>query len=194
MALLSSYAYQSKTYRKISSTYEHVVSTGEKTYLWYNRNKLLKTYSYATGGKNGYTPKAGKTLVTTAEKDGLRLTIVTLKDSDPFNHHQNLYQTYFDLYHAYKIVDQDTFSLSSPYLDGIAYIQESFTYPLKESEKKDVQVLAKIPNQKRNRAEEVGTIEVKLREKVLTNIPIYQKLEQKKKSFFERLKLFFTKT
>ena len=68
MALLSKYAYKNKTYRNIVSTNKYEVSTGKKTYLWYNRNKLLTTYEYCTGGKNGYTPRAGKTLVTTASK------------------------------------------------------------------------------------------------------------------------------
>ena len=50
MALLSKYAYKNKTYRNIVSTDKYEVSTGKKTYLWYNRNKLLTTYEYCTGG------------------------------------------------------------------------------------------------------------------------------------------------
>ena len=194
MALLSKYAYQLKEYRKITKTYKHVVTSLDKTYLWYNRNKLLKSYPYVTGGKNGYTPKAGKTLVTTAEKDGLRLTIVTLKDDDPFVNHQALYEKIYQQYHSYKIVDKDTFSIASPYLSGTAYIKESYSYPLKESEKKSIQVIAKIPNQKTTKEGKVGTILVKFKGQVLKQIPIYQKIPTKKKSFFERLKLFFTKS
>ena len=41
MALLSRYAYQNKTYRKIVGTKKYVTKTKDKTYLWYNRNKLL---------------------------------------------------------------------------------------------------------------------------------------------------------
>ena len=92
MALLSKYAYKNKTYRNIVSTDKYEVSTGKKTYLWYNRNKLLTTYEYCTGGKNGYTPRAGKTLVTTASKKGLNLTIVTLSDGDIYNNHIDLYE------------------------------------------------------------------------------------------------------
>ena len=92
MAILSSYIFRtSKEYRKITKTYKYEVQSNNKSYLWYNRNKFLKQYDYATGGKNGYTPSAGKTLVTTAEKYGLRLTAVTLKDANQYETHANLY-------------------------------------------------------------------------------------------------------
>ena len=69
MALLSRYAYNNfDTYRKITNTKRYEVQTKNKSYLWINRNKLLNSYEYCTGGKNGYTPSAGKTLVTTAKK------------------------------------------------------------------------------------------------------------------------------
>ncbi len=187
MAILSRYAYQIKEYRKISQTKKHVVSTGEKTYLWYNRNKLLTSYKYATGGKNGYTPRAGKTLVTTAEKDGLKLTIVTLKDSNPFESHQALYEEMFSKYHRYQILNKNTFSLSSPFLEGEAYIKKSYSYPLLESEKSKVKMIAKIPKEKQTQTGKVGTIEVKMGKELLTEIPIYQKKLPKKRSFFDKI-------
>ncbi len=194
MALLSRYAYQLKEYRTISKTYQHSVSTGEKTYLWYNRNKLLKTYEYATGGKNGYTPRAGKTLVTTAEKDGLRLTAVSLKDGNPFENHEELYEKIFEKYHAYKIVDAKTFKLSSPFIEGTAYIKQSYSYPLQENEKKKIHVVAKIPKENKNTTGKVGMIEIKFEDALLKEIPIYQEIKEKKESFWEKLKHFFTKS
>ena len=38
-----------------------------------NKNRLLSTYSGATGGKTGFTSKAGRCLVFSAERDGLEL-------------------------------------------------------------------------------------------------------------------------
>ena len=112
MALLSSYAYKNlKTYRTISKTYKYQVKTKEKSYLWYNRNKLLKQYSYCTGGKNGYTPSAGKTLVTTAKKDNLNLTIVTLNDPNEYVTHKNLYELLYQKYTSYQLVDKNTIPL-----------------------------------------------------------------------------------
>lgn len=51
--------------------------------IWHRHSLLLSTsgdyYSYAIGGKTGYTDEAGRTLVTAAEKDGLKLICVIMK-------------------------------------------------------------------------------------------------------------------
>ena len=38
-----------------------------------NKNRLLEDYAYTTGGKTGYTKQAGRTLVSSAEKEGLEV-------------------------------------------------------------------------------------------------------------------------
>ncbi|MBC7230110.1 MAG: D-alanyl-D-alanine carboxypeptidase [Actinobacteria bacterium] len=49
-----------------------------------NHNKLLKLYPYATGIKTGYTAKAGKCLVASAEKDGRELISVILNGGESY--------------------------------------------------------------------------------------------------------------
>jgi len=186
MAILSSYAYKNfKEYRKISKTKKKVVQTENKTYLWYNRNKLLNSYEYCTGGKNGYTPSAGKTLVTTAKKDNLEITIVTLKDNDEYNNHKNLAETTFQTYHNYSIVDKKSFVIEDPKTNSTYYIKDSFSYPLTEEEAKKVSILASID--KTIQKGKVGNVKVKFKEKELTSIPIYSKQEKTKKGFFANL-------
>ena len=141
MALLSRYAFSNKTYREIVSTKKYEVSTGKKTYLWYNRNQLLNDYEYCTGGKNGYTPKAGKTLVSTASKDNLNLTVVSLNDGDSYTNHQYLYDSIFSEYHKYKIVDKNNFQVSKDISNQDVYLKQSFYYPLTESEVDDVRTV-----------------------------------------------------
>ena len=68
MALLSMYASNNSLYNEITSTKKYVVQTNNKSYLWYNRNKLVGNYKFLTSGKTGYTPDAGKTFVSTAIK------------------------------------------------------------------------------------------------------------------------------
>ena len=187
MALLSSYAYKNLAeYRKISGTYEYRVQTKEKSYLWYNRNKLLKQYQYCTGGKNGYTPSAGKTLVTTASKNGLRLTTVTLKDGDEYNTHEELYEMMFDQYQNYELLNKNTFSIVDASIKGIPYIKESFSYPLTEEERKHSKMLASVDFALRSG--KIGLVDISLYGKTLKEIPIYLKEEkEKKQSFFKRL-------
>ena len=90
MAILSKYAYQNKIYREIVGTKKYSCKTNFKSYLWYNRMSLINNYKSCIGGKNGYTPSAGKTLVSLASEDDMVLSIVTLKDADLYNNHENL--------------------------------------------------------------------------------------------------------
>lgn len=190
MALLSQYAYQNKTYRNIVSTNKYEVSTGKKTYLWYNRNQLLTDYEYCTGGKNGYTPKAGKTLVTTASKDGLNLTIVSLSDGDSYNNHQNLYENIFSKYHRYKIIDKNHFSVDSQFVDKDVYLKESFYYPLTEKEVDDIKTIVHFFDQ--SSSDKIGKIDIYLKKEKIGEVPVF--VQEKKKethSFFDWLKDLF---
>lgn len=192
MAILSSYAYQLEEYRKISGTVKHVVKGEDKTYLWYNRNKLLKSYEFATGGKTGYTPSAGRTLVTTAAKDGLNLTAVTLNDPNEYVSHTNLYEYGFKTWQKYKIIDQHNFYIDQNFYKDKIYINESFSYPLTEKEVEKVKTvvkLEKLANYKNK--EEVGAVIVSLDDEVIKKIPVYVEVKEKNKSFFRKLLEFF---
>lgn len=183
MAKLSRYAYKNKTYRKIIGTEEYRVKTDNKSYLWYNRMKLLGDYKYCTGGKNGYTPSAGKTLVTTHKKGDLKITVVTLYDNDEYNNHERLAEYAFDNYSNYDIVDKNDFDLVID--NNKYYVNESFSYPLTESEKDNVKVLASIDDSINNG--KVGNINISLNNKTLKKIPLYIKEEKKKENFFTKL-------
>ena len=62
----------------------------EKTVTYQNHNKLLKLYEGCTGVKTGFTKKAGRCLVSSAQKDGVRLVAVTLNAPDDWNDHAAL--------------------------------------------------------------------------------------------------------
>lgn len=190
MALLSKYAYKNKTYRNIVSTDKYEVSTGKKTYLWYNRNKLLTTYEYCTGGKNGYTPRAGKTLVTTASKKGLNLTIVTLSDGDIYNNHIDLYENFFSKYKRYKIIDKNNFRIDKEFVDEDVYLEDSFYYPLTSNEVNDIKTVVHFLDD--SATDEIGTIEIFLSNQKIGELPIYRKIKKKEQfSFFEWLRQLF---
>lgn len=191
MALLSRYASQNKVYQKIVTTKKYVLSTGTKTYLWYNRNKLLNNYEFCTGGKNGYTPSAGKTLVTTATKDNLNLTIVTLNDGDEYNTHKELYEEMFNKYKNYKIIDKKEFNNSKNYntKDNL-YIKSSFSYPLTEKETEQIKTLITINNQDSGK---VGHITIYLKNAQIGTIDIYKNKQKKKLTFFQKIKNIFIK-
>lgn len=187
MALLSKYAFSNKIYRKIVATKKYEVSTGKKTYLWYNRNRLLDNYKYCTGGKNGYTPSAGKTLVSTASKGNLNLTIVSLNDGDSYSNHQNLYENMFSKYHRYKIVDKDSFVVSKDFSDKNVYLKKSFYYPLTDSEINDIRTVVHFFDS--SSSDKVGVVDIYLNNQKIGNLSIYGQEKKKEQfSFFRWIK------
>lgn len=82
--------------------------------IWHRHALLLSTsqyyYPYAIGGKTGYTDEAGRTLVTAAEKDGLRLICVIMKSDDDhiFSDTISLFDYGFNNFTKVNIKDAET--------------------------------------------------------------------------------------
>ena len=75
LALLFREAMKIPAFRTITATQRKVIPWvgNEYSRVLENKNKLLKTYEGATGGKTGYTGKAGRCLVFSAKRDGMEL-------------------------------------------------------------------------------------------------------------------------
>ncbi len=173
MALLARYAYQNERYRKIVSTKKYLAVSSLKSYSWYNRMSLLNQYKNCLGGKNGYTPKAGKTLVSYAAKDDVFLTIVSLDDSDIYQNHKTLYKTFFSKYKNYVIVDKNNFYIDSTLSKRRLYIKNSFSYTLSSDEVEDINTLVYLyPFPKKNI---FGKVQVKLNKQKIGELFIYEK-------------------
>ena len=91
MALLSAYAVENPTFRRICST--RTATVGGRTMT--NHNKLLTQVEGCIGMKTGYTKAAGRTLVSCAERQGRRLVAVTLCDGNDWADHKALYDLGF---------------------------------------------------------------------------------------------------
>lgn len=63
-----------------------------------NHNKLLWRYDGCTGLKTGYTERAGRTLVSSAQQDGQTLIAVTLSDPNDWADHARLLDYGFEIY------------------------------------------------------------------------------------------------
>ena len=188
MALLSSYASKNETYMKIVGTKKYTVQSDKKSYIWHNRNKLLGSYEYATGGKTGYTPSAGRTLVTNASRDGLNLTAVTLNDGNEYISHEAMYDYGFENYKNYVILDKKKFKIDNAYYPNKIYIKENFTYPLTEVEKENIKVLVKLTKLENFKDDdEVGVVIVKLADEEIFKQKIYVKASEEKQSFFKKI-------
>ncbi len=102
MARLMACAMDDPTFAQIVSA--RTVKAGVRTMK--NHNKLLGAVEGCVGGKTGYTGTAGRTLVTCAERDGLRLVAVTLHDSSDWDDHRALYDYGFSQYRAERAVQR----------------------------------------------------------------------------------------
>lgn len=189
MALLSSYASQNETYMEIAGTKKYTTQSDKKSYLWNNRNKLLFSYEFCTAGKTGYTPSAGRTLVTNASKDGLNLTVVTLNDGNEYQTHEELYEYAFSHYKNYKILDTNKFKIDDSYYPDKIYIKENFSYPLMEEEKDFIKVEVKLTKLKDYQdGDQVGIVIVKLGDEEIHNQRVYVKVKEKSnQNIFSRI-------
>lgn len=86
LAIIAAYALRDETFREIVSS----VSCSAAGRSMTNHNRLLRSYEGACGVKTGYTRRAGRCLVSAAERGGRRLVAVTLNDPDDWNDHAEM--------------------------------------------------------------------------------------------------------
>ena len=172
MALLMRYALSDSTFRKITGCKKHTVKTDEKTYVWTNKNKLLYTYKYTTGGKTGYTDKARRTLVTSASKDDMNLIVVTLNDPNDFKNHKELYEYGFNNYSMEKVFDKDKIKIKGKKV----YAKDDYYYPITKEEKELINIEYKIKDKKTYKKDEkIGEAIIKLGNKTIHKEKLYIK-------------------
>ena len=118
-----------------------------------NHNKLLWQYEGCTGMKTGYTRQAGRTLVSSAERDGQKLVCVTLSDGNDWADHKALLDYGFETYPRQVLAEEGgtlrRMTVEESLLRQVPVVaRETVAYPLKEGE----QVTAKIQLPKTARA------------------------------------------
>ena len=189
MALLSAYANKIDFYRQVTKTKYYNVQTENKAYSWTNRNKMLFTYPYLESGKTGYTPKAGKTFVSSAKKNDLHLTIVSLNDYNYYNTQKMLYDEMFNTYRKEIILSKKQFNDNNKDL----YIMHDLTYPLKKDEKQNINIKVIL----NDNLDYAGEVIVTLKEKEIIREKVYRNNTEKDssngKNFFIKLKEMFKK-
>lgn len=109
LARLAAYCMENEDFRSIVS--RRSATIGDNTF--YNHNRLLSEYEGCIGVKTGYTMAAGRTLVSCAERNGMRLICVTLNAPDDWDDHKKLLDYGFENY-TLNTVSAETFSLALP--------------------------------------------------------------------------------
>ena len=110
MALLGIEAMNNSRFAGIVSQKQMTVKfiNPEQTINYGNHNRLLSLYPDSIGIKTGFTKKAGRCLVSAAQRDGVRLVAVTLNAPNDWDDHIKLYDYGFAKLHSFT---PDTASL-----------------------------------------------------------------------------------
>lgn len=141
MAKLGAACLKNETVAKIVATKS--ITLGTRTFT--NHNKLLWRYEGCTGMKTGYTRQAGRTLVSSAEREGQTLICVTLNDRDDWRDHQALLDFGFSAFPRRVLAERGQ-SLGRVAVTGSllthvsARARATVAYPLKEEEEITVRI------------------------------------------------------
>lgn len=109
MAILMSYAMKNEEFRKITSAQYYTSAWNAR---WKNKNKLVFEYPFAIGGKTGFTKKAGRTLVSVANHNGVESIVVTLKTPNDFAFHKKKHTETFENVEVIPIVKKGMYSVN----------------------------------------------------------------------------------
>lgn len=91
LAILFSCCMKNNTFREITKTKNYTSKIYSDRYFNFtNKHRLIKTLDNATGGKTGYTKKAGRTLITSFKDYFNEVVIVSLDAYDDWSLHKNL--------------------------------------------------------------------------------------------------------
>jgi D-alanyl-D-alanine carboxypeptidase len=141
MALLARACLENETVAAIVSTKS--ITLGTRTFT--NHNKLLWRYEGCTGMKTGYTQQAGRTLVSSAQRNGQTLVAVTLCAPDDWADHAALFDYGFSAFPQATLCGQGEAVGSVPVRGSLTPFVSAVTarevvYPLGEGETVQTQV------------------------------------------------------
>lgn len=164
LALIARYALQNDKFAEIVSTQTKKVwpqNRTEEPMFFSNHNKLLNMYEGCIGVKTGYTKKAGRCLVSAAERDGMRYIAVTLNDGNDWKNHMEMYDTAFNNSEPIKAVSKGQVIRNCG--DGNFVAERDFIIPSLKDKKTEVQLMVHIPSHIEkpiNQYEKVGYISI----------------------------------
>jgi D-alanyl-D-alanine carboxypeptidase (penicillin-binding protein 5/6) len=152
LALITAYAHKNDDYRQIAGTKRmQITSTpdGHNRFLL-NKQRLLKSYEWAVGGKTGFTDNAGRCSVAVSEKDGLRLVTVVLNAPNMFEDSIRAFDVAYNTYKKTELLKPYQFIDSLPVSDNRVelvklYTEKGFSYPLKHGERANITIEKELP-------------------------------------------------
>ncbi|KXG75291.1 D-alanyl-D-alanine carboxypeptidase DacB [Fervidicola ferrireducens] len=191
LALITRYALNIPKFREIVGTKDIVITEGKYTRHIYNTNRLLRISETIDGVKTGYTGKAGRCLVATAQKNGFRLISVVLGAQDHFSTSLKLLNYGFENYELKKLVSKDSVYAAVPVRGGIVkkavvVAGEDIALPLRKKEKIRMNIsvfpFTEAPVYKN---QVLGEIQIYIDSTFICSAPLVSIYDIRKKSLFD---------
>lgn len=179
LAIITTYAMKNEVFRKIVGTKRYTIEKTNKTeeprYLK-NKQKLMFDESLEEKGvgvcgvKSGFTPEAGRCLVTSAVVDGKELIAVVLNCKEMFEESKKLIIKASKIFHNETIVEPFSYIQTLPVCKSKTqelqiYTKKGLTYPIFNdgSDKIEIQIsLPEVLIAPIKKDQKVGTLSVKI--------------------------------
>lgn len=169
LALVTAYALNNPIFAEIVSTKHHTIPATNISDIRYltNKNRLLNSLDGCVGVKTGFTSRAGRCLVSAIKRNDITLVCVVLNCGPMFEESVALLNKAYSEYDFSPIVVKSEPIYNEYYVDSkrgelCLYADETYTYPVLESEKSKLKVVYSLYELKNNikEGEEVGEISV----------------------------------
>lgn len=183
LALITRLALSDERFSEIVACKSHKIGTGDYERTIYNKNKMLKNYEFATGVKTGYTKKAGRCLVTSAEKNGFKLISVVLNCPPMYERSKQLLENAYNEYDNVLLAQKDVACAFFKRKDGAllpCYVSDDVFYPLKKDEMRLVESEVVFNDDEKMSGDfrgEIGTIKFYLKKQLIFEKKIYNIVE-----------------
>lgn len=195
LAMIAAYALRNNIFSEIVACRSYTIPDGGCGYprLLQNKNKMLYSYSDADGVKTGYTKEAGRCLVTSATRSGMRLVSVVLNSPDMYNRSAEILNQCFSDYKVFKLFDHENYfvelNTDLPWKKCKCACKDDFYYPLTEAEYNEISSEYCLPEKVAlpvEAGEEVGNLKVYLKNQLLFSQKIVS-IENVEKNFLDIL-------
>ncbi len=196
LAVIASFALKNPVFSQIVSSHSYTIQDGGCGYVrvLQNKNKMLYQYDGADGVKTGYTKQAGRCLVSSATREGMRVVCAVLNSPDMYNRSAELLDNGFCNYKLQKLFDKNKYIVElNTDVRGKTVkckCEKDFVYPLREEELSQVRVEEELPDRLTLPVEEgeaAGNLKIYLKNQLIFSQKIVS-IEKKEKSILDILR------
>ena len=133
MAKLMKYAMENEIFVNITTKKTHRVITLNNEYYWVNKHKLIQKTDYVKAGKTGYTKDSGRTLVSYAEINQMKLIAVSFNENSHYELHELLFNKAKAEFSKKQVLEKGVYKQGIETLNYYPYVKEDVLLLIKKN-------------------------------------------------------------